>query len=349
MKHHERTTTVKESLALREKQRPPTTTRPWERYVSGSSAPALAVAALLVLVIVFELLTEPNFSSSSNITNLLRTSAVPLLLAVGMTVVILTGGIDLSVGGILSVCGIAYAKMVIAGVAPTAALFLTVLLGGALGFVINGILIGRFKLSFFVVTLGSASVLSGAALLWSDNRQFDMSGDALSRALGNDAIGDLLPYGAIVALAALVLVAVVLKYTVFGRSVYAIGGNPEAAELSGVRAEWVIPAVYGVSGLCAGLAGVMLIGRQTIADPTAGNNSLVLYAIAATLLAGVSITGGAGSVYGALVGTAFLQVLSNALALRGYNSAWQMVATGTILLVAVYFDRVRLRLVARRL
>lgn len=91
-----------------------------------------------------------------------------------------------------------------------------------------------------------------------------------------------------------------------------------------------------------------MIGRQTIADPTAGNNSLVLYAVAATLLGGVSITGGAGSVYGALVGTAFLQVLSNALALRGYNNAWQMLATGVILLVAVYFDRVRQRLAARR-
>ncbi|GAB7006342.1 inner-membrane translocator [Nocardioides sp. AN3] len=281
-------------------------------------------------------------------TNLLRTSAVPLLLAVGMTLVILTGGIDLSMGGILSLCGIAYAKLVIAGVPAPAALVLTALLGGAIGFLINGLLIGRFKLSFFVVTLGSASVLGGAALLWSDNKQFDMSADTLSSKLGNDAIGDLLPYGALLALAAVVAAGILLKYTIFGRSVYAIGGNAEAAQLSGVRAEWMIPAVYGISGLCAGLAGVMMIGRQTIADPTAGNNSLVLYAVAATLLGGVSITGGAGSVYGALVGTAFLQVLSNALALRGYNNAWQMLATGVILLVAVYFDRVRQRLAARR-
>lgn len=329
-------------------QRRATSTPAWGRLLSGSSAPALAVAALLLLVVVFELFTEPNFSSSSNLTNLLRTSAVPLLLAVGMTVVILTGNIDLSVGGILSVCGIAYAKLVLAGVAPPAALVLAVLLGGAIGFVVNGILIGRFKLSFFVVTLGSASVLSGAALLWSGNRQFDMSDDQLSRMLGNDAIGNVLPYGALLALGAVVVAGIVLRYTVFGRSVYAIGGNPEAAQLSGVRPEWMIPAVFGFSGMCAGLAGVLMIGRQTIADPTAGNNSLVLYAIAATLLAGVSITGGTGTVYGALVGTAFLQVLSNALALRGYNNAWQMVATGTILLVAVYFDRVRQRLVARR-
>ncbi|MDQ6522884.1 ABC transporter permease [Nocardioides sp. LHD-245] len=320
----------------------------WRSRLTGTSAPAYAVAALLVLVVLVELLTEPNFSSSSNITNLLRTGAVPMLLCVGMTMVILTGGIDLSMGGILSVCGIAYAKLVMSGVPSEVALLVTVLLGAAIGFLVNGVLIGRVGLSFFVVTLASASLLSGFALLWSGNRQYDLSWDSLARTLGNDALAGVLPYGALLAVLAVVVAGVVLTYTVFGRSVYAIGGNPEAAQLSGVRSEWVVPAVYGVSGACAGLAGVMMIGRQTIADPTAGNNTIVLYVVAATLLAGVSITGGSGSVYAALIGTAFLQVLANALALRGFNNSWQMVVTGAILLVAVYLDRVRQRLLARR-
>jgi ribose transport system permease protein len=327
---------------------PVSTDAPWRRHLAGSSAQAYAVAALLVVVVVLELLTEPNFATSANITNLLRTSAVPMLLCVGMTLVILTGGIDLSMGGILSVCGIAYAKMATDGVPPGLALIVTVALGAAIGFIINGLLIGRIGLSFFVVTLASASLLSGFALLWSDNRQLDMSWNALARTLGNDALGGVVPYGALLAVVAVVVAGLVLTYTVFGRSIYAIGGNPEAAQLSGVRSEWVIPAVYGVSGACAGLAGVMMIGRQTIADPTAGNNTIVLYVVAATLLAGVSITGGSGTVYAALVGTAFLQVLANALALRGFNNSWQMVVTGAILLVAVYFDRIRHSLLARR-
>lgn len=340
-------TTVRTDVASPTAGRPATGAG-WRHRLTGSSAPAYAVAGLLVLVVVVELLTEPNFSSSSNITNLLRTGAVPMLLCVGMTMVILTGGIDLSMGAILSVCGIAYAKLVMDGLAPEPALVLTVLLGAAIGFLVNGLLIGRVGLSFFVVTLASASLLSGFALLWSGNRQYDLSWDALARTLGNDALGGVLPYGAVIAVLAVVVAGVVLTYTVFGRSVYAIGGNPEAAQLSGIRSQWVVPAVYGVSGACAGLAGVMMIGRQTIADPTAGNNTIVLYVVAATLLAGVSITGGSGSVFAALVGTAFLQVLANALALRGFNNSWQMVVTGAILLVAVYLDRVRQRLLARR-
>ncbi|WPB90134.1 ABC transporter permease [Streptomyces malaysiensis] len=340
--------TVTPSVPAETSGRRGTVQRPWIRHLTGSSAPMFAVAGLLLVVVVFQLVTEPNFASSSNIANLLRTSAVPILLVVGMTMVILTGGIDLSMGGILSLCGIAYAKMVIAGVPTSLALVLTVLLGAALGIGVNGLLIGRFGLSFFVVTLASASVLGGIALLWSGNRQFDMSGDGLARALGNDTLGSLLPYGAIIAVVAVVLAGLVLRYTIFGRSVYAIGGNQEAAQLSGVGGARVIASVYGVSGACAGLASVMMIGRQTIADPTAGSSSIVLYVVAATLLAGVTITGGAGSVYGALIGTAFLQVLSNALALRGFNNSWQMVVTGAILLVAVYLDRVRLRLAARR-
>lgn len=320
----------------------------FERYLTGASAPALAISALLVLVVVVEILTEPSFTSSSNITNLLRTSAVPALLVVGMTMVILTGGIDLSMGGILSICGIAYAQLSLAGMADLPAFLLTVALGAAIGFGVNGILIGRLRLSFFVVTLATASVLGGAALLWADNQQLDMSTNELARMLGNDTVGGLLPVGALLAIAAVVVAGTVLRFTTFGRSVYAVGGNAEAAELSGVRRDWVVAAVYGVSGSCAAVAGVMMIGRQTLADPTAGNDSIVLYVIAATLLSGVSLAGGMGSVYGALVGTALLQVLSNALALKGFNNSYQLLLTGLILLLAVYFDRVRQRLAARR-
>lgn len=314
------------------------------RHLIGPSAPMIAVAALLVLVIAVEVLTEPTFSSAPNVTNLMRASAIPAILAIGMTIVILSGGMDLSMGAILSISGIAYAKALEAGWSQPIALVATLALGAAVGFCVNGILIGRFKMSFFVVTLASSSAIGGVALLWADNRQIDMSGSDLAAFLGNDAWGGRVPFGAIIAVVLVIMAGLALKYTVFGRAVYAVGGNPEAAAMSGVRSEWVVPAVYGLSGMCAALGGVMMAGRQTIADPSAGGSSIVLYVIAAALLSGVSIAGGAGSVYGALIGTAFLQVLSNALALRGFNNSWQMLVTGLILLLAVYFDRVRQRL-----
>ncbi|MER7282639.1 ABC transporter permease [Dactylosporangium sp. NPDC000244] len=347
----QRQSAASDEAGARVESRSPVTGRSatWlQRSITGSSAPMIAVSALLVLLIIVEVLTEPNFASTSNITNLLRTSAVPALLVVGMTMVILTGGIDLSMGGILSISGIVYAKLRLAGVAAPLALLLTVLFGAAVGFGINGILIGRLRMSFFVVTLASASALGGIALLWAQDKQIDMSQDALATAIGNSVIGTVLPYGAVIALGAVLVAGLALRYTVFGRSVYAVGGNAEAAELSGLRREWIVPCVYGISGACAAAAGVMTIGRQTIADPTAGNSSIVLYVVAATLLSGVAVAGGAGSVYGALIGTAFLQVLSNALALRGFNNSWQMLVTGVILLMAVYFDRVRQRLAASR-
>ncbi|RJQ82476.1 ABC transporter permease [Amycolatopsis panacis] len=322
--------------------------RPWRQRLAGPSTPMIAVAALLVLVIVVEVFTEPTFSSPANVTNLLRATAIPAILAIGMTMVILSGGMDLSMGSILSISGIAYAKCLEAGWPEPVALVVTLGLGAAIGFGVNGILIGRFKMSFFVVTLASASAIGGIALLWSGNRQIDTSGSELASFLGNDAWGNRIPYGAVLAVVLVVVAALALKYTVFGRSVYAVGGNPEAAALSGVRREWVVPAVYGISGLCAALGGVMMAGRQTIADPAAGGSSIVLYVIAAALLSGVAIAGGAGSVYGALIGTAFLQVLSNALALKGFDNSWQMLMTGLILLLAVYFDRVRQRLAGFR-
>ncbi len=147
----------------------------------------------------------------------------------------------------------------------------------------------------------------------------------------------------IVAIGAVVVLWAVLRYTTFGRSIYAVGGNREAAELSGVRAGWVIAAVYGIVALSAAVAGIMMIGRQTLADPNAGNG-IELTVASGILLGGVALYGGVGSVWGAALGTVFLAVLANTLALRGLGANWQLVVTGAILLVAVYLDRVRQRI-----
>jgi ribose/xylose/arabinose/galactoside ABC-type transport system permease subunit len=315
-----------------------------KRWAASPVAPYIGLSVVLLAVVVVNVMTEPTFSSWSNITNLMRSMAVPLLLAAAGTLVLLTAGVDLSIGATLGLAGILYAKLVTGGVPAWPALLITVAAGGAIGFLLNGMLIGRVGMSFFVVTLGAGSLLRGIAFLWSDNTAIDMSGDSLSQTLGNTAIlGDKLPVSMVVAVAAVVGLWLVLRYTTFGRSVYAVGGNREAAELSGVPSGWVIASVYGIVALCAAIAGIMMIGRQTLADPNAGNG-IELTVASAILLGGVALYGGVGSVWGAALGTVFLAVLANSLSLRGLSANWQLVVTGGILLVAVYLDRVRQRI-----
>lgn len=308
------------------------------------AAPYAGLGLVLALLVVFNVATEPTFSSWSNLTNLMRSLSVPLLLAAAGTLVLLTAGVDLSIGAILGIAGILYAQLVVSGVEPVLALVVTLVGGGAIGFVVNGLLIGRVGMSFFVVTLGVASLLRGLGFLWSENTAIDMADDGLSATLGNTAVlGDKLPVSMLVAVAAVIVLWLVLRYTTFGRSVYAVGGNREAAELSGVRSDWVIAGVYGIVGLCAAIAGIMMIGRQTLADPNAGTG-IELTVASGILLGGVALYGGIGSIWGAVLGTVFLAVLANTLALRGISSNWQLVVTGAILLLAVYLDRVRQRL-----
>lgn len=313
-------------------------------WATSPVAPYVGLATVLAVLILFQLATEPTFSSWSNLTNLMRSMAVPLLLAAAGTLVLLTAGVDLSIGALLGLSGILYAKLASGGLSPLPALLLTLAAGGAIAFFVNGYLIGRVGMSFFVVTLGTGSILRGAAYLWSDNTAIDMSRNSLAATLGNTAIiGDKIPVGILVAFGIAVLLWAILRYTVYGRSIYAVGGNREAAELSGVPSGWVIASVYGIVGLCAVLAGIMMIGRQTIADPNAGVG-IELTVASAILLGGVALQGGVGSIWGAVLGTVFLSVLANALALHGLSSNWQLVVTGAILLLAVYLDRLRQRI-----
>jgi ribose/xylose/arabinose/galactoside ABC-type transport system permease subunit len=305
--------------------------------------PFVGLGALLLALVLYELATEPTFSSLSNLTGLGRATAVPLLLAAAMAVVLLTGGVDLSIGSTLALSGFCYAKLVTGGMSGGTALLVTLAFGAAVGFAVNGVLIGRLNMSFFVVTIGTLSLYRGLVFLWSHTNTIDMYGDKTSQTLGDTAIlGDHLPVGLLVAFGAVVLIYLMLRFTTFGRSIYAVGGNREATELSGVRSGWVIAAVYGLSGLCAALAAVMELGRATIADPNMGA-STELGAAAAALLGGIALSGGVGSVWGAVLGVAFLSVLTNALNLAGASTSWQLIVTGVILIVAVYLDRVRAR------
>jgi len=316
--------------------------KPWGRLYSvpklnlGQAGGLLLV--LIVLCGVMSIMT-PNFATGLNATNLMRGAAVTIVLSVGMTLVLLTAGIDLSIGAILAAGGVVYFDLGMLGAPGPLALLGALGAGVVLGS-FNGYLIGRVGMSFFVVTLGTASLYRGAVLLWTDNQTKDAYGDGFARSIGDSILVGIVPTPFVIAIAVLLIAAIALRYTIWGRSVYATGGNREAAEFSGIDTGWIIMSVYAVSGLCAALAGVMVIGRSTIVLPSAGMG-IELQVAAAVLLGGAALSGGAGSVWGTLLGVVFLEVLRNVLNFAGVSSFWQLLLTGAILLCAVFLDRIR--------
>lgn len=316
--------------------------RPFQMVTTAKVGPYVGLVTILAAVIVYSALTQEAFLTETNIVNTLRNSAIPLVLAAGMTLVVITAGVDLSIGSILALCTVFYGQMAVSQSLPgVVALLLTLVLGALLG-LFNGYLIGKIRMSFFVVTLGTLSLYRGLAQLWR-NQSFDMFDYQLPRTLGNDTIfGDRLPIGFMLAIGVCTVVFLASKHTRFGRSVYAVGGNREAAELSGIRAGWIVALVYSFSGLCAALGAVMLIGRTTIAVSTSGQG-IELGVVAAVLLGGAALSGGQGSIWGTVLAVIFLEVLSNALDLAAVSGFWQQIVTGVILIAAVYLDSLRSR------
>jgi ribose/xylose/arabinose/galactoside ABC-type transport system permease subunit len=292
-----------------------------------------ALFALLALGAALSVLS-PHFLSVSNLLNVLEQTAIGAVIAVGMTFVILSGGIDLSVGSVLALAGIVLAGRLEAGWGVGPALLAGLLVGAACGFV-NGLLVTRGRLPPFIATLGMMSVARGAALLLTEGRP--ISGfEAGFRSL---ATGRLLYLPASVLVAALVfaLAHVVLRRTVFGRRVYAIGGNEEASLFSGVPVGATKALVYAVCGLASGLGAALLTARLNSAQPIAGL-MYELDAIAATVIGGTSLRGGSGGVMGTLLGALIMGVLRNGLNLLGISSFLQQVVIGLVIVGAVLLD-----------
>jgi len=315
----------------------------WSRYGAGRFA---AFAGLGSLCLLLWILT-PHFLTLANILNVMEQTSINAVVAIGMTYVIISGGIDLSVGSILALSGVVLAKILKAsafGANPAGALgwfplslalSATLAVGAAVG-IANGVGIAFGRLPPFIMTLGMMSVARGAALLVTDGRP--VSGfDPGFRSL---ATGSLLAVSApIVMTIAFYLVAhLVLSRTRFGRYVYGIGGNEEATRLSGVAVRFHKTIVYGVSGLTSATAAVLLTARLNTAQPIAGIN-YELDAIAATVIGGTSLSGGEGSLGGTLVGALTMGVLRNGLNLLGVSSFLQQLVIGAVIIAAVLVDR----------
>ncbi|MCD8568667.1 MAG: ribose ABC transporter permease, partial [Geovibrio sp.] len=256
-----------------------------------------------------------------------------------MTFVILTGGIDLSVGSILAICGAVAAFMISSGFDPYITIATTLLLGTVLG-VFAGVIITKGKVQPFIATLVAMTLLRGATLVFTDGKPISTGFDEGSDVFAWFGTGYVLGIPVPVFLMILVFAVsyYILKYTRFGRYVYAVGGNEEASRLSGVRVSRVKTAVYAISGLLSALAGIILTARLSSAQPTAGAG-YELDAIAAVVLGGTSLAGGVGTIFGTLIGALIIGILNNALNLMNVSSYYQMIAKGAVILIAVLMDR----------
>jgi ribose transport system permease protein len=292
--------------------------------------------ALLLISGVLSVMSR-DFLTVNNLLNVLRQVSINALIAFGMTFVILLGGIDLSVGAVLALSSVAIASMMAAGIDPVLATLFGVLAGAALG-AVNGIIISRGKVAPFIATLGTMTVFRGLALVASDGRPITGFNSDFFSMLGAGYIGNLIPVPVITTMIAFVALWFILKKTVFGRHVYAVGGNEEASLISGVKVNRVKLWVYTLSGGLSALAGVVLTSRLNSAQPNAGMG-YELDAIAAVVLGGTSLSGGRGWIVGTLIGAVLIGVLNNGLNLLSVSSFYQQVIKGSVILLAVLLDR----------
>jgi len=293
---------------------------------------------LVVICILFAILT-PNFLTQNNLVNVVRQASINIVLASGMTFVILTGGIDLSVGSVLAFTAvIAVVVSLIPGLEWAA--IPAALLAGLLVGVLTGMMIAYVGLPPFIVTLGTFTAIRGAAYLAAGGTTVINSKMAFAW-IGNGYVGPV-PWLVIIALLTIAVSAFVLRRTILGVHIYAVGGNPQAARLTGIPVALVLIFTYGVSGLLAGLGGIMSASRLYSAQGQLGIG-YELDAIAAVILGGTSFTGGIGTVFGTLIGALIIAVLNNGLTLMNVSFYWQLVIKGAVIILAVMLDKLRTR------
>lgn len=297
-----------------------------------------ALIALILLVVVIGFIS-PEFRTVDNFLSLLRQSSINGLIAFGMTCVILTGGIDLSVGSVLALTTAICAGLIVNGVPVGLAMIIALILGVVFG-VISGILVTKGRLQPFIATLITMTVFRGMTMIFMDGRPISGLGDSfILKFLGKGSILGI-PVPVILFIAIFILFMFLLQKTTFGRRIYATGSNWKSAKLAGVNIDRTKIIAYAISGLMAAMAGLILLSRLNSAQPTLGSG-YELDAIAAAALGGVSMDGGRGKLWGTFVGVLIIAVLNNGLNILGVSSYYQDVVKGLVILIAVLSDRKR--------
>ncbi|MDN6327230.1 MAG: ribose ABC transporter permease, partial [Alkalibacterium sp.] len=287
----------------------------------------------LIVLMVFVTIMNPNFIQVGNILNLLRQVSINGLIAFGMTFVIITGGIDLSVGSTLALSGALGAGMIAAGWNPVIATLGALIMGALLG-AVNGVVITKGKTAPFIATLATMTIYRGLTLVYTDGNPITGIGDSFFfQFIGKGYIFGI-PFPVVLMAIAFGILFVILHKMTFGRKTFAIGGNENASYIAGIKSDRIKIAVYAISGFMASLSGMILTSRLNSAQPTAGT-SYELDAIAAVVLGGTSLSGGRGRLFGTLVGALIIGTLNNGLNLIGVSSFYQQVVKGIVIIIAV--------------
>ncbi len=297
-----------------------------------------SLVGLFMLIVIVSILS-PSFLSARNILNILRQTSVNAIIAAGMTFVILTGGIDLSVGSVLALSGTFVASLLVSGQSMIVSILVATIVGGIVGF-LNGFVIAKGKLQPFIATLATMTILRGLTLVFTHGKPVTLGSNKLAMEFGKIGGGTMLsiPVPVIITILVFMVCYFILNNTKMGRYTYALGGNEEATKLSGLNTDKIKIWVYTISGILSAIAGIIITSRLYSAQPTAGTG-YELDAIAAVVLGGTKLTGGKGKISGTVVGALIIGVLSNALNILDVSSYYQMMVKGVVILIAVLLDR----------
>lgn len=300
--------------------------------------PYVGPLVALVLLCVVLVANKPVFATSDNIINVLTTNSPLMIVAVGMTIAMISGGFDLSVGAVVAATGVTIHLALDLGLPGPMAITVAIVAGLLFGGAANGLLVAGLGLNFFVVTLGTMTAVTGLVYVVTDGQTFVLVDEFVTEVGYGSTLG--LPHPILISLGLALLAGGMLTFTPLGRNIYAIGGSKEAARLSGIRVTLLTIAVYAMASGAAAVAGVVQTGLTSAASPTVGT-SLALTAGAAVLLGGTSFSGGVGTVTGTVIGVLLIAVLQNGLGLFGIATYWQDVVTGAVLILAVALDRLQ--------
>lgn len=282
---------------------------------------------------------SPVFLSQKNIMNVLRQTSTNLYLACAMTMVIILGGIDLSVGAIIALSGVITGGLIAFQGASVFVAVIAGLLSGVVIGVFNGLVVAKTTIPPFIVTLATMNIARGAAYVYTGGKPIRVMSDGFNF-IGSGYVFNFLPTPVFYLIIILVISVLIMNKTKLGRHIYAVGGNREAARFSGIKIDKVLFFPYAFSGLMAAIAGIVLASRMFSGQPTAGNGA-EMDAIAAVVLGGTSMSGGSGKMGGTVIGGLVIGVLSNGLNLMNVDSFWQYIVKGVVILIAVYVDALK--------
>ena len=310
-----------------------------QREKQSGSTQRISILAALIVMIIFFSITSPYFLQIDNFMTIALQTAITAITSYGLTFVIISGANDISIGSSIALTGVIAALMLAAGWPVWISLIITLLAGALIG-ILNGLMVAEMKLPPFIATLGSQMALRGLAMIISDAKPVYIQNVPNFKYLAQYRLFDLIPLPVIYMFVLCGIMAFILRKTVIGRNVFAVGSNEEAAKLSGIRVTKVRVFAYMLSGLMASVAGIIMCSRVTSGQPGIatgyeGN------AIAAAVIGGCSMRGGQGSIMGSIVGAFILGVLLNGLNLLNVSLNWQTFATGLVVIVAVWIDKVR--------